>query len=439
MGDLWLVALIILAGTIGAILWGRVDRSAVAVFGVLLMILLGVMTEYEAFTFVDWNVIVLLVSIWIIAGYFGKSGFPEYLASKAIKWSKGSMSTFILLMGSMAAVVSLFVDNILVILLFAPIALHITRLLNLNPAPYLIFIGLCANFSGSALLIGDLPPQMLHSVSGIEFLGFIWHSGRPSSFPILMTTFAVILLIFRARFKRLFKKNGSALEVFPLLEEGRAGLKDKRAAVIILIFFVGTIVALALRQAIGLQLGVIALIGAVLLVLCLEALGDRVQKPSFSDVLGTLDWRAILFYVALFALIGGIEKQGIIEAAAAAVAPLLTSSEPLGVSALYWMTVPIVGILEHDAYILAFFYMIRDLALQTGLDPWPYWWAILWAGTLGSNLTVAGAPALLVSLNICEKECYRVSLKEFLSYSIPFVLISVTVCFLLLMVFWVLF
>jgi Na+/H+ antiporter NhaD/arsenite permease-like protein len=32
------------------------------------------------------------------------------------------------------------------------------------------------------MLLGDLPPQMLHSVSGIEFAGFFWQLGRPSSF-----------------------------------------------------------------------------------------------------------------------------------------------------------------------------------------------------------------------------------------------------------------
>jgi Na+/H+ antiporter NhaD/arsenite permease-like protein len=63
---------------------------------------------------------------------------------------------------------------------------------------------------------------------------------------------------------------------------------------------------------------------------------------------------------------------------------------------------------------------------------------VLWAGTLGSNLTVAGAPALFVAQNICEKEdSCRVGLNEFFSYSIPFVAISLVICFILLLVIWV--
>ena len=45
---------------------------------------------------------------------------------------------------------------------------------------------------------------------------------------------------------------------------------------------------------------------------------------------------------------------------------------------------------------------------------------LLWAGTLGSNLTIAGAPALFVAKSMGEKEDQRkVSLKEFLGITGP--------------------
>jgi Na+/H+ antiporter NhaD/arsenite permease-like protein len=82
--------------------------------------------------------------------------------------------------------------------------------------------------------------------------------------------------------------------------------------------------------------------------------------------------------------------------------------------------------------------MIRDLG-TSGVPTWPLWWVVLWSGTLGSNLTVAGAPALYVALRIAEKEEDRkVSLREFLSWSLPFTLISSLVCYVLAMLIWVL-
>ena len=84
-----------------------------------------------------------------------------------------------------------------------------------------------------------------------------------------------------------------------------------------------------------------------------------------------------------------------------------------------------VGVVEHDAFILTLLYVIRDLGDSHGVDPWPLYWGLVWAGTLGSNLTIAGAPALYVALTMGEKEDGRNwSLKEFLSYSVPYVMIS---------------
>jgi Na+/H+ antiporter NhaD/arsenite permease-like protein len=97
-----------------------------------------------------------------------------------------------------------------------------------------------------------------------------------------------------------------------------------------------------------------------------------------------------------------------------------------------------VGVVEHDAYILTILYVIRDLGETNGIDPWPLYWALVWAGTLGSNLTIAGAPALYVALTMGEKEDgIKWPLKKFLSYSVPYVIVSLVVCYLLMLLIWV--
>ena len=146
----------------------------------------------------------------------------------------------------------------------------------------------------------------------------------------------------------------------------------------------------------------------------------------------------MFFYIALFALVGGLEKVGILHDLAELLKPIFASSVALGTTLLYWVTIPIVGVVEHDAYILTFLYTIRDLAEQ-GIDPWPLWWMLVWSGTLGSNFTVAGAPALYVALNICEREEKRkISLREFLGWSVPFTLVASVICYVFGMLIWVL-
>jgi Na+/H+ antiporter NhaD/arsenite permease-like protein len=120
--------------------------------------------------------------------------------------------------------------------------------------------------------------------------------------------------------------------------------------------------------------------------------------------------------------------------------PFIQSSFLLGTTVLYWVSAAICGIVEHDAYILTLLYVIRDLAAKKAtINPWTLYWALLWAGTLGSNLTIAGAPALFVAVNLGEKEDKRkVPLKELFSYTMIYVLVSLVVCYIIAIFLWVL-
>jgi Na+/H+ antiporter NhaD/arsenite permease-like protein len=427
-------AIAIFAVAIVAIITNIVDGTAAALIGVIAMVWIGVMTEVDAFGLVDWNVMAILLSVWVIAGYFGKTGVPSWLSVQALKLSGGRPGLLVIILSVLSGVISMFVDNVVVILMMAPVALPLARALKLPVTPLVLMIGFSANFMGSAMLLGDLPPQMLHSVAGVEFMDFFWQHGRPSSFPILMVTFAITLGAmyvygFRGRARQVLDINALGIETH---------IPNKLFATLVVGWFLATVLGMAFREVFGVKLGFIALTGAITLVLTLEILGKRVRAPSFEHILGELDWRAILFYIALFALVGGLEKMHLLELLAQQLTPVFKDNLPLAATLLYWITVPIVGIVEHDAYILTFLYTIRDLEAQ-GVPPWPLYWMLLWSGTLGSNLTVAGAPALFAALNICQREEKRkVSLREFLSWSVPFTLVAALVCYVLGMLIWVL-
>jgi Na+/H+ antiporter NhaD/arsenite permease-like protein len=429
----WLT-LAVFTVTIVAIVINKLDATVAALLGVAVMVWMGTMTEVEAAQLVDWNVMAILIGIWIIAGYFGKTGVPSWLSVQSLRLSGGRPGLLILVLSILTGILSMFIDNVVCILMMAPVALPLARALGIPATPLVLMIGFSANFMGTALLLGDLPPQMLHSVAGAEFFDFIWQDGRPSSFPILMATFVITLAVmYLYGFRRIGKPSA----------EGAASIKsdipDPLFATITVGFFLLTVLAMAMREVLGVKLGFIALTGAIVLVLVIEILGDKLKEaPSFEHIVQELDWRAVFFYIALFALVGGLEKTHILQMMADAMKPLFAENYALGATLLYWVTIPIVGLVEHDAYILTFLYMIRDLG-GAGVPTWPLWWFVLWAGTLGSNLTVAGAPALYVALRIAEKEEDRkVSLREFLSWSLPFTLVSAFVCYLIGMLIWVL-
>ena len=429
----WLAIAIFLV-TIVVVITNVIDSTVAALVGVTAMVWVGVMSEVDAFGMVDWNVMAILVSVWIIASYFGRTGVPSWLSVQALRMSGGRPGLLVIILSVLAGSISMFVDNVVVILMMAPVALPLARALRLPVTPLVLMIGFSANFMGSALLLGDLPPQMLHSVAGAEFMDFFWQQGRPTSFPILMVTFAITLVAMYFYGFRGFGRQ--TVDIGALGIETR--IPNAALAAIVVVWFWLTIAGMAMREVLGVKLGFIAMTGAVSLVVLLEILGERVKAPSFEHILAELDWRAIFFYIALFALVGGLEKMQVLHALAEQLRPVFAESITLGATLLYWVTVPIVGIVEHDAYILTFLHTIRDMDIDDSAR-WPLWWMLLWAGTLGSNLTVAGAPALYAALNICQhEEGRKISVREFLAWSVPFTLVSAGVCYAIGMLVWVL-
>ncbi len=326
------------------------------------MVWIGVMTEVDAFGLVDWNVMAILVSVWVIAGYFGKTGVPSWLSVQALRLSGGRPGLLVMILSVLAGVISMFVDNVVVILMMAPVALPLARALKLPVTPLVLMIGFSANFMGSAMLLGDLPPQMLHSVAGAEFMDFFWQHGRPSSFPILMVTFVVTLgRDVRLRLSRATAGRRST--------SGRLGIEthipNRLFATVVVGWFLLTVLGMAFRQVLGRQARIHradrrhhAGAGA-------RAAGRAGQGAELrGDPRRARLARDLLLHRAVRAG----RRPGEDEAARSAghqLRPLFAENFALGATLLYWITVPIVGIVEHDAYILTFLYTIRDLREPT--------------------------------------------------------------------------
>lgn len=147
-------------------------------------------------------------------------------------------------------------------------------------------------------------------------------------------------------------------------------VKDEGFAVLSCRVFLLTIIAMASRPIFGCCLGFISICGAVTLIFFFEIFKKSftIEIPDVKHVLSELDWRAIFFYVALFALVGGLEHAGVIKLIGGAITPLVKSSLVAGSTLLYWVTAPLVRIVEHDAHILSGVYIIRDLGKEHAMN-----------------------------------------------------------------------
>jgi Na+/H+ antiporter NhaD/arsenite permease-like protein len=192
----WTAVAIFLAAYV-LIVSERVHRTIVALFGAVLVILCGILTQEQAITHIDFNTIGLLVGMMIMVTITSETGVFNFLSIWAAKKAKGNPVALLIILTLLTAVCSAFLDNVTMILLTIPITFSITSKLKVPVKPYLISQIMASNIGGTATLIGDPPNVMIGSaVKELDFLAFITNLSDICAV-ILVITLGILLLIYR--------------------------------------------------------------------------------------------------------------------------------------------------------------------------------------------------------------------------------------------------
>ena len=155
----------------------RVNKTAVALAGAMIMFFLPVVNSHEVFyseeTGIDWDVIFLLLGMMIIVGVVRQTGVFEYVAIWSAKRAKGSPLRIMILLVLVTALGSAFLDNVTTVLLIAPVTLLVCDRLAVSPAPFLIVEAFAANIGGAATLVGDPTTIIIGTGAGLSFISFL--------------------------------------------------------------------------------------------------------------------------------------------------------------------------------------------------------------------------------------------------------------------------
>jgi len=193
------LAAIVFVGVYLLIVSDRVHRTVAALVGAVAVIALGLLSQQEAFsdTYVDWNVIFLLVGMMAIANILAKTGLFEWLAAEAVLRTRGDAYRLLVLISLITAVVSAFIDNVTTVVLITPIIFVVAERLRVSPMPLLISEILASNIGGTATLIGDPPNIIIGSRLGKDFGDFIVNAT-----PAIVVALVAYLIFARWLFRR---------------------------------------------------------------------------------------------------------------------------------------------------------------------------------------------------------------------------------------------
>ncbi len=382
----------------------RVHRAIIALSGAALMIALGTWfsfyTAHDAMLSIDYDTITLLMGMMIVVGLFQETGFFQYLAIRAAKLARGRPWLLLVYLGLVTSAVSMVLDNVTTIIIIVPVTVSVADILGISPLPFLMGEVLLSNIGGVATLIGDPPNILIGSAAGFGFLDFLSHM-----MPIVIVVWAAAQAVLLLLFRRELTQRSSNVERLLSMDERRA-IVDPITTRRMLITLSVTIMLFFVHELIGLDPGLVALIGA-----CVGLLWVR---PDFDRILKDIHWDVLIFFISLFIIVGGLEASGAIGYLGRGIAALAEQGLYLAILVVLWGGAFASGVISNVPFTIVMLPIFKGLAAQ-GLDVAPLWWALAIGVGFGANLTPLGSAANVVIVSMSESLGEKLTFRRWLA------------------------
>lgn len=418
--NMWISAGVLLAAYI-LIFTEKLHRTTAAILGAVTMtgigMVFGFYTQEEAIAAVDGNTLLLLVAMMMLVTMLRPTGGLEYLGIKLAKMAGGDPRRLLIYLCLATSLFSMVLDNVTTVLIFAPLTVLITRILDINPAPFLIGEAMLSNIGGAATLVGDPPNIMIGSASGLDFMAFIVHMG-PMVVPAWLVTIGLLLFLFRDQLTPSEALGNGDID----LNEERA-IKDYPTLWRVTGAILLTVALFFVHHRLHLFPAYVAWIGVAV------ALLASAKDPE--NLLAGVEWSVLLFFAALFIIVGGVESSGLLDQIGLELAAFAAEPNQLLLSALMvmWAAAVLSAIVDNIPFTITMLPIIAGLESQ-GAHVTPLWWALAIGVGLGGNMTHIGATANIICVAESERARFpnsTITPMQWLRVGMPVLLSSLTV------------
>ncbi len=374
-------------------------RVKVAMLGAGVMLVVGQAYGFyspeAAFHAVDWNVVFLLGSMMAVVAIMVNSGGFEVLAANIGKIAKGRQFMLLALLGTAVTVISLLLDNVTTVVIFGPLIVLICQKMRVTAIPYLMAAALLSDTGGVATLVGDPPNLMIGSAFDIAFMPFAY-----KMFPIVFVAWIATLFFMRFLFKEELAvvPEGKFEDSIPYKDKG---LWNKSLSILGLM-----VILFVVHNTIQWEPWMVAGTGLILLVIL-------AKEIEFEDVMKNMTHEIplLMFFVALFMLVGGVEGSKFLEYLGQYIIPFLIDPLTGEVIAenfmitcivLMWVAAIMSAAIDNIPFTAAMIPIIASLE-SVGVNIAALCWCLALGVGMGGNGTHIGSTANVYIVTVSEK------------------------------------
>ena len=394
----------------------KINRTIVAFAGAFLIVAVGEALHFydmeSAIDAIDFETLGLLMGMMILVAMLEPTGFFEYLAVLAARASRGKPVRLFVLLGTVTTVLSMFLDNVTTVVLIAPVTILISEILGISPLPLLMAEALLSDTGGVATLVGDPPNVLIGSAAGFSFNDFLIYS-----LPIVVVTWLGVLVLLRYLFKKELAEEPRNVDAVMKLNPAQS-LNEPVIARKILVVLGGAMLLFFVHHLLGIEPAFVALGAAAIAMLWVQ--------PDIHETLLKVEWRVLVFFGALFVMVGGLEHAGVLESivglfrSASSINPIV-----FGV-AIIWAVAILSAVVDNIPITIALIPIIHGLG-TSGVDVTPLWWALAFGAGFGGNGTIIGSTANIIVVTLSEKTRTPITATLWMKRGLPVMIVACTI------------
>jgi Na+/H+ antiporter NhaD/arsenite permease-like protein len=374
-----------------------IDRGGVALLGAIAMVVWQVVSIEEAFAAIDLPTILLLYSLMIISAQLRLGGFYTWVARRIVVGSAHPRS-FLLVIMLVGGVLSAVLANDIVCFALTPILALALIEARLNPMPYLLALAVASNIGSAATIIGNPQNMLIGQTGQLDFLAFFFWCAPPA-LAGMVVSYLIILLLFRRSLRLAATTPSTATE-----EPGRPFDRWQSTKGLVAVAVLIGLFFLPLPRE-------ISALGVAGLLLCSRKMKTR-------DITGLVDWHLITLFCALFVIIQGISRGGLLV-------EIMGHLRTMGIDLASPTTLTGVSVLLSNL-----FSNVPAVMLLLGfLDPLQpeQWYVLAVSSTFAGNLFLLGSIANLIVVEQAARYRIRISLLQHALVGIPVTIASLAV------------
>ncbi len=377
----------------------------------------------RALTYINWEVIFLVMGMMIVIAIIEGTGIFQWTAFQAYRLSGGRPWLLVLILMVVTAIASALLDNFTTMLLMTPISLQIGLALGINPLALIIPEVLASNIGGISTLIGTPTNILIGAHAGIGFSDFLVNQ-TVGVLIALAAAGGYVLWHYRREWRK--QSGGISPMLYQRLEEN-ARIEHPntlwKSGVVFGLILAGFVVG----ERFHVVPAVPALIGATALLIWL--------KPDVRQMITAVDWTTLVFFMALFMVVGGIQEVGLISFIADGIGRLVGENLPLAIFVIVFgvgtLSVAIVNIPLAASMLPVVDFLTGNIPGASGKV---LYYALSMGAAMGGNGFLIGAEANLVTAGITSQAGSPISFGEFMKVGLPVTYLTLAAGFLWLLI-----